>query len=107
MPLTLRQRSFSAATLVAIPWIELGIVQFTHPIQLHENAGAFLWDVMRLSLLAGGVFCIIALVLFFSSLVQRQRSLLLSLAAIGGAWFLVQWVPALAEGLLRSYHLIH
>lgn len=104
--MTLRSRTIWVAILVALPWLEVALLKWFHPVQAHESTSTPEWFWWRVSILEGGAFCLIALWLIFHGLKERHVNPVLVISALAGIWFLVEWPLTAMEGILRSWHFI-
>lgn len=96
------RRTLLVLLLVAIPWSMVGIFSFAFLMQAHLETGMTYTFGMKVSIIVGGILCILALAVAYDGVRKEQNNPLLSLFAILAAWYLVEWPVKALQAILRS-----
>lgn len=101
MELTPLRRTVLVLLLVAIPWFMVGVFSVAFLMQAHLEEGMKYSFGMKVSIVVGGIMCILALVVCADGARKKQANPLLYLFAFSGFWFLIEWP---AKALLAILH---
>jgi len=102
MDMTPLRRTVLAMLLVAIPWLMVGIFGLSFLMQAHLGQEMTYSSGMRVSIIVGGVMCILALLVCADGVRKKQTNPLLYLFAFAGFWFLLEWPAKALLAILRS-----
>jgi hypothetical protein len=95
------RRTVLVMLLVAIPWFMIGVFSWTFLLHSHLESGVKDKFWMWVSIIAGGVMCILAFALFVDGVRKKQINPLLIIFALSGLWYLVEWPAKALLAILR------
>jgi hypothetical protein len=102
MELTPLRRTVLVMLLVTVPWFLVGVFSFAFLMQAHLQEGMTYSFGMRISIIAGGIMCFLALAVCADGVRRKQANPLLYLFAFSAFWFLLEWPAKALLGILRS-----
>ena len=102
MELTPFRRTVLALLLVAIPWFMVGIFSVVFLMQTHLETGMKYSSGMKVSIVVGGIMCILAIAVCADAVRKQQANFLLYIFAFSGFWFLLEWPAKALLSLLHS-----
>ncbi|WP_283745499.1 hypothetical protein [Sideroxydans sp. CL21] len=102
MELTPFRKTVLVMLLVAIPWLLVGVVSVAFLMQAHLEEGMKYSFGMKISIVVGGIMCMLALVVCADAVRKQQANPLLYIFAFSGFWFLLEWPGKALMAILRS-----
>lgn len=102
MELTPLRRTILVVLLVAIPWFLVGVFSVAFLMQAHLQEEIKYSFGMKVSIIVGGIMCILALAVCADGVRKKQANPLLYLFAFSAFWFLLEWPAKALLGILRS-----
>jgi len=100
--LTPFRRTVLVMLLVAIPWFLVGVFSVAFLMQTHLEAGMTYSFGMKVSIVVGGVLCLLALAVCADAVRKQQANPLLYIFAFSGFWFLLEWPGKALLAIMRS-----
>ena len=102
MDMTPLRRIVLVMLLVGIPWFMVVVFSAAFIMQAHLQEGMQYTFGMKVSILVGGIMCMLALVVCADAVRKKQANPLLYVFAFSGFWFLLEWPANALLSLLRS-----
>jgi len=101
MDMTPWRRTVLAMLLVGIPWGM--VVLFGVALLMRSHVEGMKYTLgMQVSIIVGGVMCLIALFVCADGVRKKQANPLLYIFALAGFWYLVEWPANALLAVLRS-----
>lgn len=102
MELTPLRRTLLVMLLVAIPWFLVGVFGVAFLMQAHLQEEMKYSFGMKVSIIVGGIMCILALAVCADGVRKKQANPLSYVFAFSAFWFLLEWPANALLGIMRS-----
>jgi hypothetical protein len=102
MEMTPLRRIVLVMLLVAIPWFMVVAFGFAFLVEAHQGEAMSYTFGMKVSIIGGGILCLLALAVCADAERKKQANPLLYLFALSAFWFLLEWPGKALLAILHS-----